>query len=272
MVTNSDQDNFPMVSVIIACYNAEKYIHECLDTILNQTYKNIEVIICDDSSTDNSYKVLQEYARSDKRIILLKNEKNLYAAATRNKCIQNSSGKYIIIQDIDDKSELARIEILLKHIKNESIDFVSSSMIRFNEFNSFKTLGEKQKPEYPNKYHFLWGLPFYHAPTIFKRECIITVNGYRVAKETRRGQDYDLFMRLYAKGYKGKNIRDKLYWYRVDHATIKRRSFDARIDECKLRYLGFKKMGLLPLGLPFIIKPFIAYLAQLIKYKMYYKK
>lgn len=91
------------------------------------------------------------------------------------------------------------------------------------------------------------------------------VNGYRVSKETRRGQDYDMFMRLYAMGFCGCNISDVLYGYRVDKNTLSRRKFEYRIDECIIRYKGFKSLGLLPKGLLYVLKPIAAYVIQIIK-------
>ena len=258
----------PLVSIIIPCFNGERYIDKCLESLIQQTYQNFEIVVCDDNSSDNSYRVLESYQRKDSRIILLKNEKNLYAAAARNKCIRNSKGKFILIQDVDDISEKSRIETLLSHLKSDEVDFVSSGMIGFNDGGQFSSM--KKEVVYPQKKHFLWGLPFFHPATMFKRDCLEAVGGYRVAKETRRGEDYDLFIRLYAVGFRGKNISDRLYWYRVDEATIKRRSFSARLDECKLRYKGFKQLGLLPIGLPYVIKPLFAHLFQLIKYRSYY--
>lgn len=258
-------NKYPLVSVIIACYNAEKFIDECLESLLNQNYDNIEIVVCDDASTDSSYQKLDYFRKRDNRVVLLRNEKNLYAAATRNNCIRNSKGKYLLIQDIDDKSDPSRVEILLRNLRGESINFVSSGMMCFNEDGLRKVT--IKKVQYPQKKDFLWGLPFFHAPTMFNRECIQSVHGYREAKETRRGQDYDLFMRLYAAGYRGKNISEALYWCRVDKAAIKRRSFSARVDECKIRYYGFLKLGLIPVGLPFVFKPLLAHFVQMIRYR-----
>lgn len=265
MLTRNISKKKPLVSVIVACFNGEKYINCCLESLLSQTYSNIEIIVCDDCSTDRSYQTLEKFCQKDKRIKILKNDPNLYAAKTRNKCIHYSQGDYLLIQDIDDKSDPLRVEVLLQHITEERIDFISSGMICFNEDGLQKRT--IKKVEYPQKKDFLWGLPFFHAPTMFNRECIQSVHGYREAKETRRGQDYDLFMRLYAAGYRGKNISEALYWCRVDKAAIKRRSFSARVDECKIRYYGFLKLGLIPVGLPFVFKPLLAHFVQMIRYR-----
>lgn len=255
-----------LVSVIIACYNAEEYIDDCIKALLAQTYSNLEIIICDDASTDNSYIKLCEWKEKDNRITVLNNDKNLYAAETRNNCIAISKGDYLLIQDVDDISKTNRVERLVAVLESEDIDFVSSAMSAFdtNPQETFKLM--KQKKMYPKKKDFLWNLPFYHPATMFTREAIMAVDGYRVAEETRRGQDYDMFMRMYAKGFKGKNLEESLYLFRLDNANIKRRTFKARIGEYKIRKRGFKELGLLPLGWPFLFKPFIAHVIQQIRY------
>lgn len=257
----------PLISVVIACRNAERYIASCLDSILLQTYKNIEIIICDDASTDTSLSLLKEYAKRDRRINVLQNTKNIFQAATRNKCIKNSNGEYIIIQDIDDISKPNRIEkLLIELICNNRIDFVSSNMEQINEEN--KIVGEYKtvRKEYPDKKDFLIRLPFSHATTMFRRSCLEFVGGYRVSKETRRSEDYDLFMRLYAAGFRGKNIPDSLYLYRVTDDTIERRSFKMRIDECVVRYHGYNALGVMPQGLIYIIRPILAHIVNEIQW------
>lgn len=258
----------PLVSVIIACYNGEQYIDLCFDALLKQTYQNFEIIVCDDASTDHSLKKLNEWARKDKRIKVLHNEKNMFASYTRNRCLQISKGEFCMIHDIDDTSTPDRIEKQVKALQSEpSLGFVSGSMAVFDESpdETFKVL--KNKKEYPTKLDFLWNTPFFHPVSMFTRECIMSVGGYRVVEETRRGQDYDMFMRMYASGYKGKNLDEPLYNFRMDAANIKRRTFKARIWEYKIRKYGFKAMGLMPWAFPFLFKPFFAHIVQKVRYR-----
>lgn len=89
------------VSVIIPVYNVEKYLEECLDSIINQTLKEIEIICIDDGSTDSSLNVLENYKKKDKRIIVLQ-QQNLGAGAARNKGLDLARGKYLSFLDADD--------------------------------------------------------------------------------------------------------------------------------------------------------------------------
>lgn len=252
-----------LVSIVIAAYNAENYIGGCLDSIICQTYQNWEIWICDDASTDKTSIIIKDYASRDKRIHFLQNDKNLYAGKSRNRCIENSNGYYIAIQDADDLSEKDRLEILVNAIENNNCDFVSSGHYLFDDNGIYKK--NIPKKEAPKKEDFLFDSPFCHAATMFKKECLMKVNGYRVSKETRRGQDYDLFMRLYAEGFSGINVKDVLYGYRVDRNTISRRKLKYRIDECKIRYKGFTELGLMPKAFPYVLKPIPAYFLQLLR-------
>ena len=104
---------------------------------------------------------------------------------------------------------------------------------------------------------FLFGSQFIHPTIIIKKAILNQIGNYAVSKATLRAEDYDLFMRLYAAGYEGHNMQDILLNYREDGTTFKKRAFKYRLDEAKVRYDGFKKMKLLPLGLLYVLKPLI---------------
>lgn len=252
-------NNNPLVSVIIASYNSGQYITKCLDSLLNQTYKNIEIIVCDDMSTDDSVDVVLEMSQNHSNIILLRNNENLRAAATRNKCIAEAHGVFYAIQDADDFSDPERIRKQVLYLQNHpDVDFVSSMAYTFSD-NLYEKKGVmKFGEELPSKWSFLIGPPFIHPATMFRAECIKAVNGYRVAKETRRGQDYDMFMRMYSIAKKGANLMEPLYWYRLDDNTIKRHGKSGSHDEYLVRLNGFKAMGLMPIGYIFALKPYLA--------------
>lgn len=262
----------PEISVIIANYNSEKYIRKCLDSLIGQSFKNIEIIICDDNSSDDSVDIIESYQKQYNNIILLRNETNIKAAASRNKCIDIAQGKYIAIQDADDFSEPSRLQKQLRFLQtNPQYDFVSTSAHLFCGHvyvsKGVMSLGNK----YPTRWSFLWGMPFVHPATMLKTSCVRGVCGYRVSDETRRGQDYDMFMRMYAKGYRGANLPEPLYWYRLDDNTVQRHASTKALDEFKVRKYGFKAMGLMPFGYIFAIKPFFVNIAHNLgwfKYKL----
>ena len=124
----------PKISVIMPTYNSESFLRESIDSILNQTFKDFELIVIDDCSTDSSLKIIKEYKRKDNRIFFLKNDKNLGHNKTRNKGLKIAKGKYIAILDSDDISLEKRLEIQYAYLeKNPHIFLVGSSAIYIDE-------------------------------------------------------------------------------------------------------------------------------------------
>ena len=130
------------VSVIIPIYNVEKYLAKCLDSVLNQTYKNLEILCIDDCSPDNSALILEKYSKQDNRIKIIKREKNGGLSAARNTGIDASTGEYLYFLDSDDWIELDYIEKMVEKIKETDVDIVLNT-------NILKTDGEKSEP-------FIW--------------------------------------------------------------------------------------------------------------------
>lgn len=109
------------VSVIIPVYNAEKYLEQCLKSVLSQTLKDIEVICVDDGSSDSSPEILEDFAKKDPRVII-KRQKNLFAGAARNNGMENARGKYFAFWDSDDYFEKNALEILYNKCEKERAD------------------------------------------------------------------------------------------------------------------------------------------------------
>lgn len=117
-------ESTPLISVIIAIYNPGKYLRKCLDSIVNQTYRNLEIILVDDGSTDNSLAVCREYAEKDSRIIVHHKE-NSGVSATRNAGIRLAHGEYFSFIDSDDYLEEDAYEYLMDLIKQHKVDVVT---------------------------------------------------------------------------------------------------------------------------------------------------
>lgn len=121
----------PLVSIVIPVYNVEKYLKQCLDSIINQTLKNIEIICIDDGSTDNSLNILKEYANKDTRFIILQQE-NLHAGIARNAGLKIAKGKYIIFLDSDDFFELDMLEKMYNKIIQDDSDMVACGFYKYD--------------------------------------------------------------------------------------------------------------------------------------------
>ncbi len=246
----------PKISVISGAYNiANCYsFRKSMESILSQSFSDFEFIICDDGSSDNTYELLLEYSRQDVRIKLIKNEVNLGLAASLNKCIAISEGEYIARHDMDDYNSPERFEKQLAYMEaHPEIAVLGTYAYLFDENGVW---GEERYAENITERDFLFTSPYKHGSVIMRKSALCTVGGYRVAKETRRAEDYDLFMSMKAL-YRGANLPEFLYYFCEDKNTLKRRKYKYRIDEVKVRYRGFKKLGLLPKGIFYVIKPLI---------------
>lgn len=119
------------VSVVVPVYNEESYLRECLDSITGQTLKEIEIICVDDGSTDNSMEILKEYARQDKRVIILE-QHNSGAGMARNRGMKQASGEYLAFLDSDDIYEKTMLEEMYQEATDENLDMVVCRVDAFN--------------------------------------------------------------------------------------------------------------------------------------------
>lgn len=140
-------DSLDLISVIVPVYNVEKWLEQCLDSIINQTYKNIEIICINDCSPDNCDKILQKYQKIDSRITVIKNENNLGLGLTRNVGMKYAKGKWIHFVDSDDWLELDLYENLIN--KLNSLNFVPD-LLFFNYKNYYEKNGSYKSVEFIN--------------------------------------------------------------------------------------------------------------------------
>ena len=110
------------ISVIVPCYNVEKYVAKCLDSIINQTYSNLEILVVEDCSPDNTLSILKEYEKKDKRIKVIKNKKNGGLSFSRNAGIKESTGEYLSFIDSDDYIDQNFYEVLMDAIESNKAD------------------------------------------------------------------------------------------------------------------------------------------------------
>lgn len=207
-------NSHPLVSVIIPCYNAEKYVDSAVRSIINQTYKNLEIIVTDDCSTDGTFAILKKFATEDSRIKLYKNETNLKIVKTLNNMIQLANGKYIARMDADDISLPKRIEKQVEFLEeNPDIAFCGTNAFIINE-NS-KCTGKTSLPITPedNKFFLQFYSTFFH-PTVMIRSEIYKQNLYN--ENFLYAEDYELWARMiFQENLKGSNLAENLFKYRI---------------------------------------------------------
>lgn len=136
--------NTPLVSITLSTYNIEQYIAGSLDCLINQTYKNTEIICIDDGSTDNTLKILKEYATKDKRIKVVAKPKNEGLAVARNLSLKLAKGKYIIFLDGDDLFDLTMVEKAVKKAEAEKADMVIWDYVVFYNEKEIESLKKQE--------------------------------------------------------------------------------------------------------------------------------
>lgn len=206
--------SLPLVSVIIPCYNAENFVESAVRSIMEQTYSNLEIIVIDDCSTDNTPKILEKLSGEDSRIIYIRNESNLKLVRTLNKGLKLCQGEFIARMDADDISKKERIEKQLTFMQTHpNIDIIGCAIEVFGEglkrHIALNPLGHK---------HILAQLfvknSFFH-PTIFFSRRLIESNKYIYDEKFYRIEDYALWTKLASDDVVFANLSDVLVEYRV---------------------------------------------------------
>lgn len=245
----------PTISVIMGAYNCAHTLPEAIVAIQHQTVSDWEFIICDDGSSDETWQVASEFQRNDERIALLRNEKNLGLNATLNKCLAAASGYYIARMDGDDICTPDRFEKeLALYAEHPEAGVISCSMSFFDDEGIF---GKMIYDAAPQPKDLLHGSQFCHAGALMRRDILEELGGYSENKDTLRVEDYDLWVRMYAAGYRGFNTQEILYSMRDDRNAISRRTFQSRINESKVilragKAFGFKRKACLYSAIPII--------------------
>lgn len=220
------EKNMIKFSIIIPVYNCEKYLDRCIDSIINQEYKNLEIIFVNDGSTDNSLKILKEFAKKDKRIIII-NQKNQGALIARNKGIDIATGDYISFVDSDDWISKNMYEKLYFYI----VKYNSPDIIRFDYFtNSLNNKSEKLflDREYPVLFDSKNRIEIYDMLVssynlnrlwqgIYKRELFINNLVY---EKVTAGNDYYQMLLLIDKTNNILFTNEYLYYYCINHNSI----------------------------------------------------
>lgn len=256
IVLKSEVEDMSTVSVIMGIYNCADTLGDAIESIINQTFSDWELIMCDDGSKDDTLSVALSYRKMfPGKIVVLKNEKNLGLNATLNKCLAVAKGKYIARMDGDDVCSPERFAKELAVLESEpEIAIVSTDMAYFDESG---TWGKMSHPTYPQGIDFLYETPFCHAPCMVRKEAYDAVQGYSVDKKLLRVEDYHLWMKMYKAGYRGKNIGEILYSMRDDRNAYNRRKFKYRLNSAYVICLTIKELKLPIWGYARALRPII---------------
>lgn len=245
----------PRVTIAMPVYNSATTLKDAVTSILSQTYKDFELIICDDGSNDETLAIASRFADEDGRVFVLKNPENFGLNVSLNSCLKITRGEFYARMDGDDISMPNRLEKLVAALDaSQDIALISSWMTCFDDYGDWCQI--KTKPM-PNKNDFIYGTPFCHAPCIIRTSVLRELGGYGAEPWLRRSQDYHLWFRLYAAGYRGINLQESLYRMRNSREAASRRSLKTRLTEARIMWYGFRLLRLSPWYYIRIIRPIL---------------
>lgn len=235
-------DQTPRITVIMGIYNCADTLVEALESLESQTYKRFKVILCDDGSKDNTLEVAKKWAEMHPNYLVIENEYNLGLNATLNHCLEYADTEFIARMDGDDRSLPHRFEQEVKFL-DEYSDYaiVSGPMHYFDDHGVFM---KGKGCGLVTKQNFIAGTPFCHAPCMVRREAYEKVGRYTVDHKLLRVEDYHLWFKMYAAGYKGYMLEYPIYEMRDSRDAVARRTFKSRLNEAYVKHIGYKMIGL----------------------------
>ena len=250
--SNMNKAGYPMVSVVMPSYNAERYIYEAVESILNQDYPNFELVIVDDASTDSTADIIGQF--QDKRLKFFRNSSNHGIAYTTNKAIGYSSGWYIALMDDDDISLPQRLSVEVDFLQNHlDIAIVGSSASHINEEG--KLINTGGTPHYNPKYIKAWllfhCLDFHNGTAMMRREIFTSLRlSYRDGCHGM--QDYFFYIQA-SKKVSISSIDECLMKYRIHDKNTTNLEMDKNKIIREKLYSAFQYYSLLCSG--FTLKP-----------------
>ena len=206
--------SFPLISVILPVYNAELYVRESIQSVLNQSFSDFELIVLNDGSTDGSEKVILEF--QDERIKYVKNETNLKLIDTLNLGLQLAEGKYIARIDADDIALPTRFEAQVDFLElNHEYGILGAFAETFGSKNDVLRFVEDDEDI---RFAFVSHNPFIHS-TVMLRSSILKKYGLTFSKDQLHVEDYDLWIKV-LKYSKGKILPHVLIKYRIHEEQV----------------------------------------------------
>lgn len=248
----------PEISVLMGVLCGKKKLSSLkgsVQSILNQSFQDFEFLICDDGSDDAVFSYLDYIEKKDSRVRIIREGTLCTLSEKLNACFAQSQGEYIARMDDDDFSHLHRLKKQLAYLKEHpDISFAGCNvrLIKNKELS-----GKRDFPEFPTVRDFYFVQPFIHPSLIFRRKALDAVEGYSENPSCFLCEDYDLLLRLYAKGYKGANLQQYLFDYTTPSTAKGNRKMAHRWNESITRYHRFRELKVFPSALPYVFKPLI---------------
>lgn len=253
-----NKNSSPKVSILMGSYNPRnrKQLTAAIHSIMAQSFIDWELLLYDDGSDEFSAGILRQVSKMDQRIHYLRGHCNQGLAHALNQCIHRARGTYLARMDDDDLSLPTRLQIQVHFLDTHpQYQWVGCAAWLFDNHTIF---GKQLMPKTPQSRDFLSNSPYIHPTVMFRREVLVRSGGYSSSPVIAQCEDYELFMRLHAQGYRGYNLPDLLFCYRENHDAYCKRTYSRRIREAKVRFKGFRQLGILhPRTAIYVIKPLL---------------
>lgn len=219
----------PLVSVILPCYNAAAFLKEALHSIINQTYRNLEIIVINDGSSDNTLEILETFMKSDSRIVLINHAINKGLVTSLNDGVARASGRFIARMDADDVSVLDRIEIQVHYLLDHpAVDVVSCGFYYISaKGNHSVSIRPKGTLPLALKFFSFFATPIAHACVVGKSECF---KQFPYDNNYVHSEDYDLFSRMALSGKLLYNLSLPLYGIRMHQSRVSYRFEEQQVQ------------------------------------------
>jgi len=220
----------PLISVIMAVYNAQDHLHQSIESILNQSFKDFELIIINDGSTDESLKIINQFKKKDNRIKII-NQKNFGLTKSLNIGANMAQGEYILRQDADDYSVQDRFQKQIDYLKKNNLVALGSNCINLYN-NNAKTIWGHFNDQEIKKIIYLRP-PFAHGTSIFRRDFFFKAGMYNEKYYT--SQDFDLWIKISKYG-KISMLKERLVFRYINKKSISQnKKFRQFYDSFKIR-------------------------------------
>lgn len=258
------------ISVLMGIYNCASTLEEAVSCVQAQSYMDWELIMCDDGSSDNTLEVANQLAVQNERIKVICNDRNMGLSSTLNHCLSIATGEYVARMDGDDVCPSDRFRSELNFLqRHPEYALVSGWMECYDAQGTYGTIRYCEMPQYED---FVRGSQFCHAGSMIRREVLQNLGGYSSSQNTERVEDYDLWVRLYAAGYKGYNLQQVVYSMRDDRNAYRRRKFKYRVNESRISYRVYKDCHLPLTKLCYPILPIVKGLLPHWLYSLFHRK
>lgn len=233
------------ISVLMATHNDERFIEAAIISIIEQTFTDFEFLIIDDFSIDSTSPILSNFARTDKRIRIVRNSRNLGLTKCLNKGLQLAKGEYVARMDGDDICHPKRLERQYAYFISHPVCVIlaTEGVIIDEQGQALRDRKIDLGGMDQEKYLLNFSSPFIHSGVMFSRKAILKLGGYNEDFRTR--QDIELWLRALASGMKIDILKEKLIYFRFHEESISNRNPDNLYTNVLVRMLHLaKKQGM----------------------------